>query len=210
MHILRLAVLFFLCNSPLVVAQVLPPCAEEVGAIATATPYRGELRFIQATPDNEARLKISQCMISPNKAYGAVMQSDGNFVVYRTDDMQPIYSIGTQGNNGASLVLTKHGNIEIFELGGVEEKSDSNIMINIAKRVAYSHPRSQLVASYYMAMQDDGNFVIYLGEPSRFINRHTWSSFHGAVNDPSAAMAECTMACPNTADGQQCRKDCKR
>ena len=47
----------------------------------------------------------------------AIMQGDGNFVIYSTAG-SPIWSSGTAGNNGASLTVQNDGNVVIYSSSG--------------------------------------------------------------------------------------------
>jgi hypothetical protein len=47
----------------------------------------------------------------------AIMQGDGNFVIYNTAG-SPVWSSGTAGHNGASLTVQDDGNVVIYSSGG--------------------------------------------------------------------------------------------
>jgi bacillolysin len=106
--------------------------------------FRGdELRSINGTfqlvlqdADGNLVLKIDDSMGNPNAglidrpvwspyvqdrgASIAVMQDDGNFVVY--DDAQPrnaLWWTGTNGNNGAYIILQDDGNLVVYASDGL-------------------------------------------------------------------------------------------
>ncbi|WP_310964130.1 hypothetical protein [Nocardioides terrisoli] len=90
------------------------------------------------------RLRSGQSLISRNGAYRAVMQGDGNFVVYNSSG-QAQWSSGTAGSSGASLVNQNDGNLVVYSAAGVAKWSSSTA------------PGAKTV----LVMQDDGNLVLY-------------------------------------------------
>ena len=50
--------------------------------------------------------------------FDAVMQQDGNFVLYNTDG-DPLFATGTEGNIGATLFVQDDGNVVIYTTEGV-------------------------------------------------------------------------------------------
>lgn len=86
-------------------------------------------------------------LTSPNGAYYAPLQHDGNFVVYRKAGNVARWSTRTQ--DGVRLTMQTDGNLVLYnDRGGVAWSS------NTAGR-----PNSFLV------LQDDGNLVIYQRVP---------------------------------------------
>ena len=91
-----------------------------------------------------AQLAPGQAMFSSNGAYMAIMQGDGNFVIYSGGGA--VWSSGTSGHPGSSLIF----------------QSDGNIVVYSPTRVAHwatwsmgAYPPSALV------LQGDGNLVEY-------------------------------------------------
>ncbi len=83
-------------------------------------------------------------LTAANEPFKAIMQKDGNFVVYRTDIEQPLWATGTNGKSvlravcaGGSLVLQDQFGSTVWTSG------------------------SPTVHGSYLVMQDDGNLVIY-------------------------------------------------
>ena len=72
---------------------------------------------IVCTAKSNTCLNSSQCLSSKNRLYRAIMQPDGNFVVYdnRTGTDKAIFNTGTQGNNGAFLALQQDGNLVVYQ-----------------------------------------------------------------------------------------------
>lgn len=85
-------------------------------------------------------------LISNNRAYKAIMQQDGNFVVYGPSGAWTWQS-GTYGQTGAHITMQPDGNLVIYNSGGAPVWSSGT----------YGQSGTRLV------MQDDGNLVIYNG-----------------------------------------------
>lgn len=89
-------------------------------------------------------------LVSANQQYAAIMQSDGNFVVYAATSptsAHPIWASGTAGHPRSILAAQSDGNIVIYTSGRPIWASGSN-----------GH-----AAAYFLVMQDDGNLVEYTG-----------------------------------------------
>lgn len=86
-------------------------------------------------------------LTSPNGAYYAPLQHDGNFVVYRKAGNVARWS--TQTKDGAKLIMQTDGNLVLYN-----DKEDPVWSSNTARR-----PNS------YVVLQDDGNLVIYQRVP---------------------------------------------
>ncbi|SMH35541.1 D-mannose binding lectin [Rathayibacter oskolensis] len=99
-------------------------------------------------------LAAGSLLRSANGVYRAVMQADGNFVVYgRTG---PIWSTGTSGA-GNSFNLYDDGFLAVVSSDGYGKWTASS--------------RAVATPTYRLVMQDDGNLVEYDGQ-----NRASWSS----------------------------------
>jgi hypothetical protein len=90
------------------------------------------------------RLTSSQSLISPNGSYRAVMQSDGNLVVYNSSG-QSQWASGTAGTSGAYVVNQNDGNLVVYSASGAAKWSSSTA------------PAAKTV----LVMQNDGNLVLY-------------------------------------------------
>lgn len=72
---------------------------------------------ISCTATGNTCLRPSQCLTSPNRTYRAIMQTDGNFVVYRRANGKDtaVWSTNTaNNNNNGFLSLQKDGNLVIY------------------------------------------------------------------------------------------------
>jgi len=81
------------------------------------------------------------CLISPNKQYELIMQTDGNLVLYYLNQGDPLWATNTAGNPGAQLRL--------WPSGGMSLQAPGNIFI-------WSSP-TNMVPSAVLALQDNGN-----------------------------------------------------
>lgn len=113
------------------------PAAQNVGARLNARQW----------------LTPGQGLFSPNGRYRAIMQGDGNFVVY--DRGRAIWSSRTNRQPGAALAMQGDGNLVVYRLRKPLWSSRT-----------HRHPGA------YVVMQSDGNLVIYKG-------RALWSSKYG-------------------------------
>ncbi|MCL2049333.1 MAG: stalk domain-containing protein [Defluviitaleaceae bacterium] len=82
-----------------------------------------------------------ECLLSDNRKFVAVMQGDGNFVVYNTQ--QALFSTSTDGSGGTFLALQNDGNLVIY---------------NNEPRAVWS---PNIHNAHTLSMQDDGNLVAY-------------------------------------------------
>ena len=103
----------------------------------------GKTAYRQNVLPTEGRLTAGQTLWSPNLEYAAVMQGDGNFVVYRSGGV-PEWATGT-GVAGSYLRMQGDGNLVVYTAGGAARWSSGTA------------PSSGNV----LVMQDDGNLVIY-------------------------------------------------
>ncbi len=104
-------------------------------------------------------LNSGDSIVSSNNQYTAIMQSDGNFVVYDALN-KPLWSTMTAGNLGAKAVMQTDGNFVIY--------NSSNKSLWSSTTNGYS--------GAVTVMQDDGNFVIY-----NVNNRPIWSRTTGPL-----------------------------
>ena len=83
-------------------------------------------------------------MFSSNGAYMAIMQGDGNFVIYSGGGA--VWSSGTSGHPGSSLIFQSDGNIVVY--------SPTRVALWATWSMG-AYPPSALV------LQGDGNLVEY-------------------------------------------------
>lgn len=99
---------------------------------------------IECTAKSNTCLNTSQCLSSKNRLFRAVMQSDGNFVVYdkRSGSDKAIFNTRTQGNSGAFFALQQDGNLVVY---------------SSARKPLYSTGTcSSPYADYKLSLGDDG------------------------------------------------------
>jgi CHAP domain len=99
-------------------------------------------------------LFVGGSLLSPNGHYQAILQSDGNFVVY--GPAGAMWSTGTWGTSGGELALQPDGNLVLYGSSGALWSSDT-----------------WQTGAAELAMQNDGNLVLYS------IQGPLWSSMGG-------------------------------
>jgi hypothetical protein len=107
-------------------------------------------------------LSVSQSLISAGGGYYAVMQADGNFVVY-TSTNTPIWSNG-KGGSGQGYVTVQ---------------TDGNFVEYLAVNNSPLWATATAGSGAYLVMQTDGNLVLYNG-----YNQPLWSSKGGKGPNP--------------------------
>ena len=145
------------------VAQVdLGPCQLYVGELAA--PYSGPnyrtcptpvVRPQNATGSTMAggqELRGGQQITSPGGRFRAVMQPDGNFVVY--DGAAVLFHSHTWTSPGAHVIMQTDGNLVVYAVSGQV----------LWHTWTFGNPGSRLV------LQDDGNLVVYRPD-----NRPLWN-----------------------------------
>ena len=100
-------------------------------------------------------LKPEQSLTAPNGKYTFVYQWDGNLVLYRNTDSQPLWESGTKGKPLGVVTLQADGNLVMYDI-----RFDPLWSSDTA-----GNPGSRLL------VQDDGNVVIY-----RTHAASTWST----------------------------------
>jgi hypothetical protein len=91
-------------------------------------------------------LQQNQKLVSPSGNYEAVMQTDGNFVIYTTNRV-PIWATATNGKGTAPYKLAM--------------QADSNLVVYATSGATWASGTRTGTAPYTLIMQDDGNLVIY-------------------------------------------------
>jgi len=101
------------------------------------------------------RLQQGQMLASPNKQYAAMLQTDGNFVIYNSTN-QPLWADG--GNNvfGSTFVLLQ---------------TDGNLVHYLWNNHPLWSTATQNRGAKFLTMQDDGNLVLYNAQ-----NQALWAS----------------------------------
>jgi hypothetical protein len=130
---------------------------------STNTPIwaTGTNQFQNIITSESAPLMMGQALTSPNRIYQAVMQTDGNFVVYH--GTTALWATGTTGptSNGSpngspyEMVLAPDGDLEHLAYG----QTCPTYTPCIANWS--SNSKGKGTPPYKLTMQDDGNLVVY-------------------------------------------------
>lgn len=111
----------------------------------------GRTGYSANTLPTTGRLQVGQAIWSNDNRFMAIMQGDGNFVVYGPNGA--MWASGT-GVSGSTVTMQSDGNLVVYAPGAVPKWASST-----------SGSNARLV------MQDDGNLVIYSGSTP------LWSSY---------------------------------
>jgi hypothetical protein len=120
---------------------------------------------------SSGNLEQDKKLLSNNGKFEAVMQSDGNFVIYQyasvqhvegdlkrvEESRQPIWATGTNGKGAPPYRLAM--------------QADSNLVVHGSSGPIWASGVRSGTAPYTLRMQDDGNLVIYDSA-----NRAVWAS----------------------------------
>src|SRR5256885_205852 len=94
-------------------------------------------------------------LVSPNGTYTAIMQADGNFVVYQgTAGGSAVWASGVApgvGNGPYNAVMQGDGNFVVYQGTGGHAIWASGVIPGVGN------------GPYNAVMQNDGNFVVYQG-----------------------------------------------
>jgi hypothetical protein len=109
------------------------------------------------------------------------MQTDGNLVVYSASGT-PLFATGARGDAGSRLVVQTDGNAVVYAGSGAplwSSKLDTFVLVT-GQILRAGQWRTSIDGRFLLAMQPDGNLVLY-EEPS---HRPLWSS--NTANNPGA------------------------
>jgi hypothetical protein len=85
-------------------------CFFSLAALATATTTQAATALYA-----NQQLSVNQSIRSGNNAYYAIMQNDGNFVVYKNDGSgKAIWSTGTNGSAAVKAIMQNDGNFVLL------------------------------------------------------------------------------------------------
>jgi hypothetical protein len=130
-------------------------------------------------PSLGAQLPIGQsipagsALYSPSNTYRALMQTDGNFVIYKNSTEMPMWSTGTTGSGANVLNFQSDGNLVVRPAGGAAAWASG----------------TNTYGGVTLNMQDDGNLVEY-----NAAGVAVWSSLTGKISPPPTA----TLTAPAT------------
>jgi hypothetical protein len=146
--------------------------AARAQARAQQTGYLAPPRMYPLDPDGEtavgdrivsgssgvaaANLTENQKLVSRNGKYEAIMQTDGNFVIY-TGNKQATWATGTNGKGSSPYRLAI--------------QADGNLVVYASATVTWAIGVRSGPAPFTLVMQDDGNLVVYDSA-----GRPTWAS----------------------------------
>ena len=117
-------------------------CVAFVSGIAHAQSLGNSLSTNQT-------IRVGQQLSSANKQYKAVMQSDGNFAVYREPSTY-VWGTGAVAPNG-SVIMQGDGNVCLKNSGG------ANVWCNSSNGPG---------GDYFMLLRDNGDLEVYRGTPA--------------------------------------------
>ena len=120
-------------------------------------------------------LKRNKPYYSPDKKHYLVFQADGNLVVYRIAGTasKPVWNAGTNKSSGTKAVFQKDGNLVVYNwinnavwdsYGDMKRRNEKgwsdylDFAVGIDSEGATPFPKT-----FWLAMQNDGNLVVYGG-----------------------------------------------
>lgn len=170
------------------------PCKEEVGV-----KRAGFGTYVQATATSNYYLKPGECLISANEKFMAVLQADdGNFVVYPLPGQSKKnakWQSRTSGSPGAGLLVQQDGHAVIYRAGDIVTSADGNWNGKPNSKAPWvSNKASTPYDSYFLAMQDDGNLVLYRGSDPDNARGFVFNSFDDSKQ--KAATGKSPFSCP--------------
>jgi hypothetical protein len=109
---------------------------------ALAAYYNNHVQTGILSPNK--KLMPDEAVLSPDKRFKLIYQSDGNLVLYRWD-MVPLWHTFTNGSNVGHAIMQNDGNFVVYDVGGTP----------LWHSWTFGNPGS------YLKMQSDGNLVVY-------------------------------------------------
>jgi hypothetical protein len=144
-------------------------------------------KYLGAKITNGQRINADEYIASANKKFVAIMQGDGNFVVYNSD--QPLWNSETNSKDGQFLILQSDGNVVIYTNNGTKAVWDAS---------TWGKRTTELI------MQDDGNLVAYASAKavwaSDTVNSGGASEFNITVSTPKLTATPTSSPTPSTPD----------
>jgi hypothetical protein len=114
-------------------------------------------------------LETENTLVSTSRNYFAVVQQDGNFVLYKSNSLKrenPLWASNTHGSRNArpyTLKLLNNGNLVLFDANNGEVWSTNS--------AGKGQP-----GSYKLVMQNDGNLVLYDSKMTAIWATNTWNN----------------------------------
>lgn len=105
---------------------------------------------------SNCNLTTGHCISSPNRTYMGIMQSDGNFVVYKLESgtKTAVWSTGTGGNPNAFLRIQADGNIVVYN-----SSSSAIYSTGTNHGLAYNYVFSLLNNGYVQLKKNNTNVI---------------------------------------------------
>ena len=138
-------------------------------------------------------LTSNKYLVSNNKAFFLIMQSDGNMVVYKgsgpSDNKGALWSSGTSGKGESFAIMQSDGNFVVYKGSGPSDN----------KGFTWNSKTSGKGESFAI-MQDDGNFVVYKGSGPSDNKGALWNSKTGGNTPPPTSVTPSLvqLSCSNT------------
>jgi hypothetical protein len=138
-------------------------------------------------------LTSNKYLVSNNKAFFLIMQSDGNLVVYKgsgpSDNKGALWSSGTSGKGESFAIMQSDGNFVVYKGSG---PSDNKGFTWNSKTFGKGES--------FAIMQDDGNFVVYKGSGPSDNKGGLWNSKTGGNTPPPTSVTPSLvqLSCSNT------------
>ena len=163
---------------------------------SATTIYSGS---VSATASQDVYLFPGDRILSPNNKYMALMQQDGNLVIYRGSDTKVIWSTGSQNKGGAYALMRKNHNFAIFTAEGrqiwtnevMHNESDPTTTLHVRDdgRIQLTGLRSDgTVATWWGAGRD--NWV--LGCTNGAATAHPVCFYKMSIVVPACSVADAT------------------
>ena len=138
-------------------------------------------------------LTSNKYLVSNNKAFFLIMQSDGNLVVYKgsgpSDNKGALWSSGTSGKGESFAIMQSDGNFVVYK-GSAPAPP----------QMPTWNSKTSGKGESFAIMQDDGNFVVYKGSGPSDNKGALWNSKTGGNTPPptSVTPSMVQLSCSNT------------
>ena len=138
-------------------------------------------------------LTSNKYLVSDNKAFFLIMQSDGNLVVYKgsgpSDNKGALWSSGTSGKGESFAIMQSDGNFVVYK-GSAPAPP----------QMPTWNSKTSGKGESFAIMQDDGNFVVYKGSGPSDNKGALWNSKTGGNTPPPTSVTPSLvqLSCSNT------------
>ena len=138
-------------------------------------------------------LTSNKYLVSDNKAFFLIMQSDGNLVVYKgsgpSDNKGVLWSSGTSGKGESFAIMQSDGNFVVYK-GSAPAPP----------QMPTWNSKTSGKGESFAIMQDDGNFVVYKGSGPSDNKGALWNSKTGGNTPPPTSVTPSLvqLSCSNT------------